>query len=273
MTNIERVLRNEIYTTEEPTQEAPTRLDNRLVQETNRSQILLYLSRFGWLTCRMLADLVWQHAAQPITMARRTLAPMVEEKLVFTRQLSKGGAAYFLSAKGAGLLRLEGFDAQSGYTLSVANPIHRACSNWFLIRAIKKGLVVYTEHEIATGRAPRKVVNDKLPDGLIVADNGQCIWVECEYSQKSRSERHRVVGFAKAALGRSERIELGPDLYLARLAIVGSNQHALRWMAQSVDDTRRYGGMTESQLAEVDVCLLTLTDSLVPGDVFDGNLY
>ena len=273
MTKTEHLLGTSLYETDKAAPIVPDKLDNRLVQATNQSNILGYLSRFGWLTSRMVAELVWPNAAQSLTMARRTLSALTEEKLIFARRLSKGGAAYFLSAKGAGILRNEGIDAKSGYTISIGNPMHRACSNWYLIRAIVQGHSVFTEHEIASGKGPCKVLNGKVADGLVVVDGGRCIWVECEHSQKSRAERHKVVGLAKEALGRSELIELGPDLHLVRLAIVGTNQHALRWMAKSFEEARRYGGMTPAQLADIDACLLPISESLVPGEAMDANLY
>ena len=39
-------------------------LDKRLVQERNRTAVLHWLWRFGWLTSRMLAALVWPEAAR-----------------------------------------------------------------------------------------------------------------------------------------------------------------------------------------------------------------
>ena len=273
MKKTQNVLRSVLNSTSESTPDIPAKLDNRLIQATNQSEILGYLSRFGWLTSRMVAELVWPNAAQSLTMARRTLSALTEEKLVFTRPFSKGGAAYIISAKGAAMLRGDGIDAKSGYSISIGNPIHRACSNWYLIRALSQGFTVVTEHEIATGKGPCKVVNGKVADGLVIADGGRCVWVECEHAQKSRAERHKVVGLAKEAFGHSKLIELGPGLHLVRLAIVGTNQHALRWMAKSFDDARQYGNLTEGQLADIDACLLPISESLVPGDALDGNLY
>jgi hypothetical protein len=119
-------------------QSAP--LDKRLVQERNRAAVLKWLARFGWLTSRMVAALVWPDAAQAQAMARRTLKALTDEKLVIARALTKGGSAYLLSAKGARLLLEQaGVHAQSGNSLAIGNPVHRACSNWYLIYAVQRG--------------------------------------------------------------------------------------------------------------------------------------
>lgn len=158
------------------------RPDNRIVQERNRTAVLLRLWRFGWLTSRMIAALVWPDAAQSLAMTRRTLKALVDEKLVIGRALSKGGAAYLLAAKGARLLQEQtGLEAQSGNALAIGNPVHRACSNWYLIQAVHRGLDIVTEHEIATERGPCRVLRGKQADGLVIAEDGACVWLECEH--------------------------------------------------------------------------------------------
>lgn len=153
-------------------------LDKRLVGERNRTAVLSWVTRFGWLTSRMVAALVWADAAQSLTMARRTLKGLCDEKLLVARSLSKGGAAYVMSARGARLLQESaGIDAKSGHALAIGNPLHRACSNWYLIQALQRGLSVVTEHEIASGRGPCRVLHGKVADGLVIADDGACVWV------------------------------------------------------------------------------------------------
>jgi len=252
----------------------PLPLDKRLVGERNRFEVLSWVARFGWLTSRMVAALVWADAAQSIAMARRTLKALTDEKLLVARSLSKGGAVYLLAAKGARLLGEQaGMDAKSGHALAIGNPIHRACSNWFLIRAVQRGLTVVTEHEIATERGPCRMLHGKVADGLVIADDGACIWMECEHSQKARPERHKTVALVQKCIGGERQVELAPGLWLARVAIVATNETALRWMAASFQDAHRRGLLRDSQVAEVDACLLPISESLVPGDVVDGNLW
>ena len=248
--------------------------DKRIVQERNRTATLHWLARYGWLTSRMLAALVWPDAAQSLSMARRTLKTLTAEKLVISRPLTKGGSAYLLAARGARLLNeQEGVEAQSGNALAIGNPIHRAASNWYLIRAVQQGLSIVTEHEIATERGPCRVLMGKTADGLVIADGGAVVWLECEHSQKSRAERHKVTALVRDCLAGGRQVEVGPGLHLARVAIVATNEQALRWMAASFRDAHRSGVLTESQVANVDACLLPVSESLVPGDALDRNLY
>lgn len=255
--------------------EAPVAtLDKRLIGERNRTEVLRWLARFGWLTGRMLAALVWPDAAQSQAMARRTLKALADEKLIITRPLPKGGTAYLLSARGARLLSEQtGTEAESGNSLALGNPVHRACSNWFLIRAVQRGLDIVTEHEIASERGPCRVLKGKQADGLVVGDDGATVWLECENSAKSRPERHKTVMLVQECLGGDRQVEVGPGLWLARLAVVATNEQALRWMSASFLDAHRSGQLRDSQVADVDVCLLPVSESLVPGDPVEGNMW
>lgn len=253
---------------------APATMDKRVIGERNRTDVLTWLARFGWLTGRMLTALVWPDAAQGQAMARRMLKALADDKLIITRPLPKGGAAYLLSAKGARLLTEQtGMVAESGNTLALGNPVHRACSNWYLIRAVQQDLAIVTEHEIASERGPCRVLKGKQADGLVIADDGACTWLECEHSAKSRPERHKTVALVADCLGGERQVEIAPGLWLARLAVVATNEQALRWMAASFLDAHRNGILRDSQVADVDACLLPVSESLVPGDAVDGNLW
>lgn len=249
-------------------------IDKRLLGDRNRTEVLTWIARFGWLTSRMIAALVWPEAAQSQAMARRTLKSLVEEKLVISRALSKGGAAYLLAARGARLLHEStGLNAKSGNALAIGNPVHRACSNWYLIQALQKGCTIVTEHEIASGSGPCRVLNGKQADGLVIADDGACIWVECEHSQKARAERHKTVALVQSGIDGATRLEITPGLWLAQVVIVATNLQALRWMAASFKEAYRKGLLRDSQIGEVNACLLPISESLVAGDRIDGNLY
>lgn len=253
---------------------APVTQDKRVIGERNRTDTLSWLARFGWLTGRMLAELVWPDAAQGQAMARRMLKALADDKLVITRPLPKGGAAYLLSAKGARLLTEQtGHVAESGNSLALGNPVHRACSNWYLIRAVQQGLGIVTEHEIASERGPCRVLKGKTADGLVIHEDGGCTWLECENSAKSRPERHKTVALVQDCLGGEHLNEIAPSLWLARLAVVATNEAELRWMAASFQDAHRRGLLRDSQVAEVDACLLPVSESLVPGDPVAGNMW
>lgn len=250
-----------------------TALDKRLVQERNHVSVLHWLHRFGWLTSRMLAALVWSDAAQPLAMARRTLKVLAAQKLVICRPLPKGGAAYLVAAKGARYLRERfGIHAVSGNNLALGNPVHRACSNWFLIGAHQQGLDIVTEHEIASERGPIRYLKGKSPDGLVVCE-GHAIWIECENAPKSRAERRKIVALVEQNIGHETFTELAPELFLSRVAIVATTWEALRSIAASFEEALRLGEIRYGQIAEVDVCVLAISESLTPGERIDANLW
>lgn len=249
-------------------------LDKRMLGDQNRKDVLTWIARFGWLTSLMISALVWPEASQGRSMARRTLKALAEDKLIISRPLSKGGTAYLLAAKGARLLHEQtGLKATSGVSLKMGNPIHRACSNWYLIQALQFGFSIVTEHEIVTGAGPCRVLNGKQADGLLIDENGNCIWVECEHSQKAKAERHKTVALVQSGIDGVTRLEVAPGLWLSRVDIVGTNPQALRWMIASFKEAHRNGLLRDSQLGEVNMCLLPITPSLVPQERIDFNLY
>lgn len=247
-------------------------LDKRIVGERNRIAIAQFLFRFGWLTSRMVASLVWGHASQAWSMARRTLKAMQDDCMVIKRALPQGGDAYLLSAKGARFLNeREGLDAISGQNLTLGNPVHRACTNWFLIDALHKGWEVITEHEISTDRSPVRVLDGKQPDGILLGE-GEAVWVECENAWKATKARGAVVGFCSRHLGHDKLTMITPDFPLRQVTVVATNMDALRHMAASFQKAYRAKTITEGQLQMVNVALLPVSRSLIPSEQVDGNL-
>ncbi len=253
--------------------------DRRLTGERNTFDVLMWLHRFGWLTSRMIAALVWPTASQSWPMARRTLKKLLADKLVLVRALPQGGDLYLLSVKGARLLRdSTGVDASTGQGLATGNSTHRACGNWYLITQVQAGLGIWTEHEIASGRAPVQALNGKVFDGLVVHEGGLVSALEVENTFKNRARREAVTGIATRHLGRDEMTRIGTDaqgveLYLARLAVVATNVDALRSMASSFQEAYRLHIVSELALACVDVAVLPISPSLVPGEAATGNLW
>jgi hypothetical protein len=253
--------------------------DRRLTGERNTFDILMWLHRFGWLTSRMLAALVWPTASQSWPMARRTLKKMLTEKLVLVRALPQGGDVYLLSVKGARLLHeATGAAAKGGQSLPTGNTIHRACGTWHLIGQVQAGLGIWTEHEIASGVAPVQTVSGKLFDGLVVHDGGRLTAVEVENAWKNRARRQSVVDVATRHLGRDSLTRIGFDaqgqeLYLARLAVVSTSIYALRSMSATFQEAHRMLIASEMCLSCVDVAVLPVSPSLVPGESATGNLW
>ncbi len=253
--------------------------DKRLTGERNVLDLLTWIHRFGWLTSRMVAALVWPTASQSWAMARRTLKAMLADKLILARALPQGGEVYLLSVKGARLLReAKGVEAKGGQSLATGNAIHRACGNWHLIAQVQAGLSIWTEYEIASGLAPVHTLGGKVFDGLVLHAGGLVTACEIENAWKNRNRRQAVVDIATRHLGRDSLTRVGTDsrgqdLYLARLAVVCTSADSLRSMAARFQDAHRMKTATEMCLAAVDVSVLPVSPSLVPGEVAAGNLW
>lgn len=248
--------------------------DKRVIGEQNTLAILTYLHRFGWLTSRMLAALVWPAAKHAPAMARRTVKALADDKLILRRPLPDGGDCYVLSAAGARRLNDQKESAaKGGATLQLGNAVHRACSNWYLIGRLLDGDTIWTEYEIQTGRAPVVAVGGKTPDGLVLTPLG-LIWVEVENAWKNRTERARIVGFCQRyLLPDTQMTELAPTLYLFRVAIVSATLDALRAMAQSLVDVHAAGDLGDSQSGDIELVHLPVDKSLVAGTARQNLLY
>lgn len=250
-----------------------TPLDKRIIGERNRLTLCRYLHRFGGLTSRMVARLVWGDASQAWPMARRTLKALQDDGMVIKRALPQGGDTYLLSAKGARFLNeREGLDARSGQSLALGNPVHRACSNWFLIDALRNGWEVITEHEISTDRSPVRVLDGKQADGILLGQ-GEAVWVECENAWKSNSARNSIVTFCSRHLDQDNMTMITPDYPLRQVVVVATNMDALRHISASFQKAYRNKTIREGQLQMVNVALLPISRSLVPSEQVDGNLW
>ena len=75
--------------------------DKHIKDERNRTEALVWLSRFGWLTSKLVSGLVWPTAARGQTMARRTLGALADDKLDVARTMANGTTVYVLSTRGA----------------------------------------------------------------------------------------------------------------------------------------------------------------------------
>ncbi len=249
-------------------------IDKRLVGERNRLQLLDYLNRFGWLTSKMVAPLIWPEGSQALAMARRLLKSMLDDKLILRRELPGGVDCYTLSASGArALTEATGAAATSGASMQLGNVLHRACSNWYLIAHLAAGNAVWTEHEIQTERSPLRIVDGKVPDGLIETPEG-LLWVEVENAWKARQERAKVTRFSVNHLPRDTQLSLlAPQQHLLRVVIVGTTQAALDAMVRSFSQLHQAGELTDAQAGNVDLVLLPVDKSLNAGKMQTGNLY
>lgn len=180
--------------------------DGRLVAEQNDQAVLHWLHRFGGLTTRQLARLVWPGKSAGQRMAQRTIGRLEKQRLVLERSLFTGGKIYVLSEGGARLLRELGtpdVSARGHRDLSFRKPMHRMIANDFLIETHNKlvqnavtNAKIWTEFEVQRRLAPYPVVairkRLKIPDGIIQQDNN-VIWIEVENAYKSPREIGRVI--------------------------------------------------------------------------------
>ena len=249
-------------------------VDKRLTGERNRLQLLDYLNRFGWLTSKMVAALIWPEGSQAPAMARRLLKSMLDDKLILRRELPGGVDCYTLSAAGAkALTAATGAAASSGASMQLGNVLHRACSNWYLISHIAAENAVWTEHEIQTERSPLRMVNGKVPDGLIETPEG-LLWVEVENAWKARQERAKVTRFSVNHLPKDSQLSLlATEQYLLRVVIVGTTQPALDAMVRSFAQLHQSGELSDGQAGNVDLVLLPVDKSLNAGEMETSNLY
>lgn len=216
-----------------------TKPDGTEAAERNEQAVLHWLARFGWLTSRQVARLVWPYASQAHRMAQRTLARLIERGDVLRRELPNGhGVAYVLGERG--VHRLTGTDAENtsvrgGRDLKFHAPLHRAICNHYAIdflayaRTTNPELqhAVYTELEIQRRVAPAPELLHEgrlhVPD-LLLQEGNLYTWVETEHTPKKKRRLDNLVAFADHILGSGSSINNRGDLLVKDREIVGRVQ-------------------------------------------------
>jgi hypothetical protein len=189
-------------------------IDNRVKCRLNQERVLLVLHRFGWLPVRQVHQACWPDKSTPRN-AQEYLAQLLKLKQVAFKQGPDGSRVYALTAQGARRLRAElGVEAMfdADFTRRAMPTFqHRCLANdaclWWSNLNGPTGY--YTEHEIATGRAPvtcaPQYMTDplgKIPDALLtlqmeVNDENPYstwyTWVEVENSEKSKAAHEHMV--------------------------------------------------------------------------------
>lgn len=207
--------------------------------ERNERAIINWLARFGWLTSRQLARLVWPDASQAHRMAQRTLARLIARGDVLRRELPNGyGIAYVIGERG--VRRLDGTDAENtsfrgGRDLKFHAPLHRAICNDYAIdfltyaRTRNSALehAVYTEMEIQRSLAPAPELLHEgrlhVPD-LLLQEGNLYTWVETEHTPKKKRRLDNLVAFADHMLGSGSSTNNRGDLLVKDREIVGRVQ-------------------------------------------------
>jgi hypothetical protein len=213
--------------------------DGMEVAERNEQTVLHWLARFGWLTSRQVARLVWPHASQAHRMAQRTLARLTARGDVLRRELPNGhGIAYVIGERG--VRRLDGTDAENtpfrgGRAQKFHAPIHRAICNDYALdflayastRTSALEHAVYTEMEIQRGLAPAPELLYEgrlhVPD-LLLQEGDLYTWVETEHTPKKKRRLDDLVAFADHMLGSGSSPSNRGDLLVKNSQIVGRVQ-------------------------------------------------
>jgi hypothetical protein len=226
--------------------------DKRITGEQNKIAILKWLHKFGWLNSKQLAELIWKNKSTGLAMAQRTVASMVESKLILKRKLSTGAEAILLASKGAAMLNAEfNIKAVSGAKLQLGNPEHRCASNWHLIQELENCNAIITEYEIQTGKVPMAHCHNKMPDGLVLTDYG-VVWLEVENAWKNLKEREKIVQFCADTLSHINSMEhLWGDNFLFRVEIVAITSFSAEAIVRSFAKDFKDGLITETALQSI----------------------
>ena len=255
--------------------------DGRLVAEANEAETLYLLARFGWLTSRQVAALIWPSSpsASALRMAQRTLKRLIEDQMIVERSLPQGIPCYVLGRRGAERARHDYVHATRGTDQGLGNPAHRALSNWYAIHAwLHDASVedVWTEYEIQRGLAPVKNIQRKTPDALLVLNpdhaeqlGGNLVWVEIENTHKNRKRREAMLQFGLDRFsdpGRASHAVGDGDDYLAAMRIVCRNQERGLAVLNSAKALHENGALYEQHHArawyQVQIVLAEMTPSL-----------
>lgn len=162
-----------------------------------------YIARFGGLTSRQLAKLVWPGASQGMRMAQRTCKRLMMDKRIISRDLPNGGIVYVLAERGARWLKQYGMtdlNSRGQRDLKFDKPVHRMISNNYLIGHYLDDNQIWTEHEIQTAQAPVPDIkiggHKKIPDGLMMIDGG-LFWIEVENAPKPKKRLNELMDLAE----------------------------------------------------------------------------
>lgn len=146
-------------------------------------------------------------------MSFRTVRRLIESGHLHDRPNSLGGRSLVLTARGAGLLRSHGIDAQQGLSISsVCGPhfYHRTIGTRYLIERLAQGHDAHGEYALATERTSitRTELRErfgKIPDGLVLVPGHErgypanvqaADWIEVESSFKPRQELFKIFDVA-----------------------------------------------------------------------------
>lgn len=224
--------------------------DGRLVAEQNEQAILHWLHRFGGLTTRQLARLVWPKKTAGQRMAQRTVGRLEQQQLVLQRSLFTGGKIYVISQRGAHLLRELGtpnVSARGHRDLSFRKPMHRIIANDFLIDWRDREIInttasvnIWTEFEVQHRLGPYPEISIKgkykIPDGMIQIDD-ELTWIEVENAYKGPKEIERLIMAAARFFNDSYSYPFrhnGAEYRISRFFFILPHQHNFNTIANAI---------------------------------------
>jgi len=164
--------------------------DGNVIAAEYDEAICLHLLDFGYLTSRMIAELIRPGDPAGLRTAQRRMKALVKRRLVIRERTDSGIPLYKLSKKGADYLADLGHDGvpeRGTRDAKTGNPFHRSLSNNFLIFELPKSVKYWSEYEILRNRAPLNFFKFEgikmVPDALFDTAEGT-FWVEAENAVK-----------------------------------------------------------------------------------------
>ncbi len=168
----------------------------------HRRAALAWVNRFGGLTARQLARLVWRDLPSGMRMAQRVLQDLKRRGFILHRGLPNGGAVYVLNESGARFLRASGeknVSARGHRDLKFEKPFHRMIANEFAIDQHFKNQRIWPEFEVQRRYAPVPDIfvenRPKIPD-LVTEAHDYYHWIEVENAFKSQKRLRAMVAVA-----------------------------------------------------------------------------
>jgi hypothetical protein len=238
-----------------PTNTAHHGIDSRIVSMQNEEKVLTALHRFGWLPVRQIAAYCWPDASH-LQTTRRTVTRLLNKKQVQVKgpiDVPDGSRVFALATAGVRRARDElGLDATLEKDFGrrkEQNYLHRCLANDFVIwwnsAAAEGNLGAWSEHEVATLRAPvsrapeaRSTRRNKIPDAVVAmrpTDKNSLWsrwlgWVEVERGYKNGDKQeHMVRALCDILAFGKQRWEVGTDSVLKFVVVVcPRTSHELR---------------------------------------------
>ena len=190
-------------------------------------QVLIMISRTGWLIASDVARLIWPGKAYGREMAYRLLNRLLKNEEILARP-APGCRLFVLSQRGVRRLRTQTLvKARTGKDLAAGYFHHRRLANAFVIenhiQADSEWPMYRTEYEIQSDKKKAYRLGRKVPDGILF-DAHSIAWVECENARKKQADFNRLIDFTLDNFSRNVWMDDG--LRLAEIYFVYEHENA-----------------------------------------------